>query len=137
MTPVPNTAPQLKRRVGELRRRVYAVLEQGYGAGGVSLALNRFLIVLIVVTLTATVIESVPEMARTYALPLSVIEWTATLVFSLEYAARIWCATEHPLLLKRGAVFGRLRFVLPRRLGEAALFDDVPEADVLQVLRSF
>ena len=61
--------------------------------------------------LTATVIESVPEMARTYALPLSIIEWTATLVFSLEYAARIWCAVEHPLL-KRGAVFGRLRFVL-------------------------
>jgi voltage-gated potassium channel len=61
--------------------------------------------------LTATVIESVPEMARTYALPLSIIEWTATLVFSLEYAARIWCAVEHPLL-KRGAAFGRLRFVL-------------------------
>ena len=76
-----------------------------------SLALNRFLIVLIVVTLTATVIESVPEMARTYALPLSVIEWTATLVFSLEYAARLWSAAEHPLL-KRGAFFGRLRFVL-------------------------
>jgi 3-dehydroquinate synthase len=35
------------------------------------------------------------------------------------------------------ALAGRLRFVLPRRLGEAALFDDVPEADVLQVLRSF
>jgi 3-dehydroquinate synthase len=29
---------------------------------------------------------------------------------------------------------GRLRFVLPRRLGEVALFDDVPEADVRQVL---
>ncbi|WP_291571454.1 cyclic nucleotide-gated ion channel [Bradyrhizobium sp.] len=94
-----------------MRRRVYAVLEQGDGAGGASLALNRFLILLIVVTLTATVIESVPEMARTYALPLSVIEWTATLVFSLEYAARIWCAVEHPLL-KRGAVLGRLRFAL-------------------------
>jgi 3-dehydroquinate synthase len=29
---------------------------------------------------------------------------------------------------------GRLRFVLPRRLGEVALFDDVPEADVRAVL---
>ena len=29
---------------------------------------------------------------------------------------------------------GRLRFVLPRRLGEAALFDDVPEPDVRRVL---
>jgi voltage-gated potassium channel len=111
LTPAPSTGPQPKKRVGEWRGRVYAVLEQGYGAGGASLALNRFLIVLIVVTLTATVIESVPEMATTYALTLSIIEWTATLVFSLEYAARIWCAVEHPLL-KRGAVFGRLRFVL-------------------------
>ena len=111
MTTAPNIAPQSKPRGKGLRRRVYAILEQDDGVGGVSAALNRSLIVLIALTLTATVIESVPEMARTYALPLSVIEWTATLVFSLEYAARIWCAVEHPLL-KRGAVFGRLRFVL-------------------------
>ena len=34
------------------------------------------------------------------------------------------------------AVGGRLRFVLPRRLGEVALFDDVPEDDVRQVLKA-
>ena len=28
----------------------------------------------------------------------------------------------------------RLRFILPRRLGEVALFDDVPEDDVREVL---
>jgi voltage-gated potassium channel len=111
LTAAPNIAPQPNPRGKGLRRRVYAILEQDDGAGGVSALLNRSLIVLIAVTLTATVIESVPEMARTYALPLSVIEWTATLVFSLEYAARVWCATEYPLL-KRGAVFGRMRFVL-------------------------
>jgi 3-dehydroquinate synthase len=32
------------------------------------------------------------------------------------------------------ALAGRLRFILPRKLGEVALFDDVPEADVRQVL---
>ena len=32
------------------------------------------------------------------------------------------------------AMAGRLRFVLPRRLGMVELFDDVPEADVRQVL---
>jgi 3-dehydroquinate synthase len=32
------------------------------------------------------------------------------------------------------ALAGRLRFVLPRRLGEVALFDDVPEAEVRAVL---
>lgn len=30
---------------------------------------------------------------------------------------------------------GRLRFILPRRLGEVALFDDIPEQDVLLVLK--
>jgi voltage-gated potassium channel len=96
LTPARTIAPQWRKRITGVRRRAYAILEQGDGAGGVSLALNRFLILLIVVTLTATVIESVPDLAKTYALPLSVIEWIATLVFSLEYAARIWCAVEHP-----------------------------------------
>jgi 3-dehydroquinate synthase len=32
------------------------------------------------------------------------------------------------------AVGGRMRFILPTRLGEVALFDDVPEADVRAVL---
>ncbi|MFN4258400.1 MAG: 3-dehydroquinate synthase [Gemmataceae bacterium] len=34
------------------------------------------------------------------------------------------------------ALAGRLRFILPRRLGEVALFDDVPEEDVRAVLQS-
>lgn len=34
------------------------------------------------------------------------------------------------------AFAGRMRFILPRRLGEVALFDDVPEDDVRQVLAS-
>jgi voltage-gated potassium channel len=102
--------PGQKARIHGLRRRVYAALEQGDVSDGAALALNKFLIALIVVTLAATVVESVPDIATTYALPLSIIEWTATLVFSLEYAARIWCAVEHPLL-NRSAFFGRLRFI--------------------------
>jgi voltage-gated potassium channel len=111
LTAATDATPQAKNRVGRLRRRVYAVLDHGDEAGAASLALNRFLILLIAITLTATVIESVPDMASTYALPLRVIEWTATLIFSLEYAARIWSAAEHPLS-QRGAFYGRLRFVL-------------------------
>src|SRR6185295_435425 len=34
------------------------------------------------------------------------------------------------------ALAGRLRFILPRRLGEVALFDDVPEAEVRLILES-
>ena len=111
MSTAPKSEVQTKPRIRDLRRRVYTILEQGDRADGVSLALNRFLIALIGVTLAATVVESVPELAKRHALPLNAIEWTATLVFTLEYAARLWSAAEHPLL-KRGAFFGRLRFVM-------------------------
>jgi voltage-gated potassium channel len=110
LTTVPKTALRAKTRISGLHRRVYAVLEQSDAADGVGIALNRFLIALIAVTLAATVVESVPELAKAYALPLNAIEWTATIVFSLEYAARLWSADEHPLM-KRGAFYGRLRFV--------------------------
>jgi 3-dehydroquinate synthase len=58
--------------------------------------------------------------------------------FGLPTAPRRW-ATEELLAVMRTdkkAVGGRLRFVLPRRLGEVALFDDVPEDDVRQVLEA-
>lgn len=111
MIAVPDTAPRPKKRGGGFRHRVYVVLEQG-GAGNISLFLHWFLIVLIVVTLTATVVELVPEMAAAYALPLGAIEWAATVIFSLEYAARLWSAAEHPLLKARGEFFSRLGFAL-------------------------
>jgi voltage-gated potassium channel len=111
LTSSPDISAQAATRAGRLRHRVFVTLDHGDYASGASLALNWFLIALIAVTLTATVIESVPELANTYALPLSAIEWVATVVFSLEYAARLWSAAEHPLLT-RGPFFGRLRFAL-------------------------
>ena len=56
--------------------------------------------------------------------------------FGLPTAPLPWPSAE---LLKtmrtdKKALAGRLRFILPRRLGEVALFDDVAEAEVLAVL---
>ena len=36
--------------------------------------------------------------------------------------------------LDKKSLAGRLRFILPRRLGEVALFEDIPENDVRRVL---
>jgi 3-dehydroquinate synthase len=57
--------------------------------------------------------------------------------FGLPIAPEPWSA-EHLLSAMRSdkkAVAGKLRFILPRRLGEVGLVDDVPEAAVLEVLR--
>jgi 3-dehydroquinate synthetase len=58
--------------------------------------------------------------------------------FGLPTAPKHWPSDEL-LAVMRGdkkALAGRLRFVLPRRLGEVALFDDIPEDAVRQVLEA-
>jgi 3-dehydroquinate synthase len=57
--------------------------------------------------------------------------------FSLPTVPEHWPVPELIAAMRRDkkTVSGRPRFVLPRRLGEAALFDDVSEAEVIDVLR--
>ena len=56
--------------------------------------------------------------------------------FGLPAAPQRWPVEELLAAMRsdKKNVAGRLRLVLPRRLGEAALFDDVPESQVRQVL---
>jgi len=57
--------------------------------------------------------------------------------FGLPTAPLSWSVEEllSVMASDKKNVGGRLRFVLPRRLGEVALFDDVPEEDVRRVLQ--
>jgi 3-dehydroquinate synthase len=56
--------------------------------------------------------------------------------FGLPTAPDRWPVGELVATMRsdKKSLAGRLRFVLPRRLGEVALFEDVPESDVRQVL---
>jgi 3-dehydroquinate synthase len=56
--------------------------------------------------------------------------------FGLPVAPKRWPAEELLRVMRsdKKNVAGRLRLVLPRRLGEVALFDDVPEEEVRRVL---
>jgi 3-dehydroquinate synthase len=60
--------------------------------------------------------------------------------FGLPPAECAWPEPAEMLELMRNdkkTLAGRLRFVLPSRLGEVALFSDVPEPEVLRVMREF
>jgi 3-dehydroquinate synthase len=56
--------------------------------------------------------------------------------FGLPTAPRAWPADAllAAMRIDKKSVGGRMRFVLPRRLGEVALFDDIPEEDVRAAL---
>jgi 3-dehydroquinate synthase len=56
--------------------------------------------------------------------------------FDLPTAPQRWSIDDLLTAMRadKKALAGSMRFILPRRLGEVALFDDVPESDVRQVL---
>jgi voltage-gated potassium channel len=96
--------------LGVVRRRLYIVLEQG-SIDVTSIVVNYVLVALIVVTLAATVLESVPSLAAMYSISFRAVELMAVTIFSVEYLARIWVASEHPPWRRLGGLRSRLRFV--------------------------
>src|SRR5499426_192253 len=84
-----------RNRLKDLRRHVYHVLEQGPVGDGVSTWVDRALVALIVINLVAVALESMPRYATRYAETFALIEYFSLLVFTIEYALRLWSAVEH------------------------------------------
>jgi voltage-gated potassium channel len=87
------------------------VLELGPAAGRPGATISWILIGLIIVTLTGTVLESVPRLANAHGWLFDIVEYAALAAFSIEYLARVWTAVEHPPWRRLGPVQARLRFV--------------------------
>ena len=78
-----------------LRRRLYEILELAPRDDPVSLLVNRLFVLAIVVNLVAVVLQSVPSVAAGRGLLFSTIEIASLVVFTVEYALRLWVAAEH------------------------------------------
>lgn len=85
---------------------------------------------LIGLSITAVMLESVPSIAARYSAPLHAVEWFFTILFTLEYLARLW-VVRHPLRYAR-SFYGVVDVlsVMPTYL--MLLF---PGAQALQVIR--
>jgi voltage-gated potassium channel len=101
-----------RNRFKDLRRRVYHVLEQGPVGDRVSKSVDRFLVILILINLIAVALESIPEYEARYGAAFAAIELFSLLVFTLEYALRLWCAVEHGPHQHLPARRARLKYAL-------------------------
>jgi len=98
-------------RLKRWRHRVYEVLDHGPVGDRAARLMSRFLILLVLVNIAAVVLESVPRYAETYDAVFVAVEIVSTVVFTAEYALRIWVAAEpapNRLLKPRQA---RLRYL--------------------------
>jgi voltage-gated potassium channel len=99
-------------RIRELRHRLYLLLEQGPVGAGMSLTVDRFLVALILVNLVAVALQSIPAVDVRYALLFDAIEIVSLVVFTGEYALRLWVAVEHGPHRHLAATRARLKYAL-------------------------
>ena len=100
-----------RERVSDMRRRIYQLLEQGGAGDGASRLIDRLLITLIVVNLIAVALESVPAYGARYAVVFNAIEYVSLVVFTIEYALRLWAAAEHGPHRHLSATRARLKYM--------------------------
>ncbi|MBC8338829.1 MAG: ion transporter [Alphaproteobacteria bacterium] len=96
----------------KLRRRAYELLEVGRSDDRLSKWTDIGLISLISLNVISVIIESVPGIYAAAPLAFNGFEIFSVIVFTIEYAARVWSAPDHPEGKFRSPVAGRLRFML-------------------------
>lgn len=94
---------------GDLRNRVYLILEGGHAGGAVGMAVEVGLIVLIVLNVVGFTLQSVPVISKPLWRDLEVLEVVSVAIFTVEYALRLWVCIEDPTIRDLGPVRGRLR----------------------------
>ena len=94
------------------RKRCHEALDGGSPQDGASRIVHRGIVALILVSVMAVILESVPSMAARFGPLFQGIEFVAALVFTVEYVARLWAAVEHPLLRPLPAWRARLNYAV-------------------------
>jgi voltage-gated potassium channel len=93
-----------------LRERTYHFLNSTKAADGAAHAFNLFIIALILLNITAMVLESVKEIRAFLPRFFWWFECFSVAVFSVEYTLRVWSCVEEPKY--RRPILGRLRFAV-------------------------
>ncbi len=81
--------------LARLRRRVHFALDYSTPNDRLSVLVHRVLVLLILLSVAAIVLESVPSIAKSRERLFFAIECAAIFVFTLEYGLRVWSAPEH------------------------------------------
>lgn len=94
------------------RYRCYELLERGSIGDWGSRVVDGAIILLVVASLTAVALESVPAVATRHRALFAALEILALVVFTVEYALRLWVAVEHPLYRHMPPRRARMRYAL-------------------------
>jgi voltage-gated potassium channel len=94
------------------RQAAYELLEQGSIGDHAAALVSAFIIGTITVSLVASALESVPQLASRYGSLFAAIELVTLIVLTVELALRLWVAVEHPLYRSLPPLKARLQYLV-------------------------
>lgn len=96
----------------KVRHRLYGILEHGPIDNRTGRLVGQFIVALIVINLGAVVLESLPDYAARYGTLFFAIELASLIIFTVEYALRVWVAVDHAPYRQMTSGEARLHFIL-------------------------
>ncbi|MDQ1814256.1 ion transporter [Massilia sp. CCM 9210] len=135
----PHTPPAFGKPGTGLRRRIYTIIFEADTSTGKTF--DVLLVAVILLSIVVVLLDSVPSVVGRFGRPLNVMEWTFTLLFTVEYIARL-CCVRHPWRYAT-SFFGVIDLisVLPTWFAllvpEASAFLDIRILRLLRIFRIF
>ncbi len=94
------------------RHKAFRIIEEGPSDSWLAKAVDAFLVAVIVVNVVSVCLETVPSLYAQHASAFHLIEFVSVLIFTVEYAVRVWVAPEHMPYSDMKPGRARLRYVL-------------------------
>jgi voltage-gated potassium channel len=99
-------------QLARFRRKAYELLEGGLTGDKLTHLVHGVIVAFILISVTAVILESVPEFQARFASVFFTVEIIAAIFFTLEYALRLWASVEHAPLKQLSAWKARWRYAL-------------------------
>ncbi|MEI5637726.1 MULTISPECIES: ion transporter [unclassified Pseudoalteromonas] len=94
------------------RKHVYDILEHGFEGSRASRLFSGFIVVLIILNVSAIILESYQPIAEMYHQEFLLFNSFSVVVFTLEYFARVWVSVESPHSDSSSPIKSRIRYSL-------------------------
>ncbi|MBM3566436.1 MAG: cyclic nucleotide-binding domain-containing protein [Alphaproteobacteria bacterium] len=102
----------MRTETSSLKTRVYHFLEEPLPGERRAHLFNYFMVILILANVASIVLESVPEIEAAHSTAIFIFDAVSVMIFTVEYALRLWVAPEHPRYLPLSPARARLRYAL-------------------------
>ncbi len=94
------------------RKKVYDILEHGFDGSSTSRLFSGFIVLLIILNVSAIILESYKPIGEMYHQEFLLFNIFSVVVFTLEYFARIWVSVESPLSERSKPIKSRIKYLL-------------------------